>query len=121
MLTGRQVVEEDAHDFAKAQGHDREVIAAQLQGRRAQQDAEDRRDRRTDRQHDPERQVQPEMGTCQQRVRVRADRVERDVAQIEQPGKPDDDVQAEREQDVENREVRDAHPRGADLDERERQ
>ena len=35
---------------------------------------------------------------CAVRVRVRADREERRVAQVEQAGQPDDDVQAEREQ-----------------------
>ena len=41
---------------------------------------------------------------------VGADRVERDVAEVEQAGEADDDVEAEREQHVQQREVGDAHP-----------
>ena len=57
----RQVVQEDAHDLAEAQRDDREVVAAQLQRRRAQQHAEEARDGRADRQDHPERQVQVEV------------------------------------------------------------
>ena len=42
---------------------------------------------------------QPE-GRCQDRVGVCTDGVERDVAKVEQPGQPDDDVQAPPEHDV---------------------
>ena len=45
----------------------------------------------------------------EQRVGVGAHGIERDVAEVEQAGKADDDVQPEREQDVEDRVVRDAH------------
>src|SRR6185295_2140223 len=49
------------------------------------------------------------------------DGIKRDVAQIEQPGEADDDVESERQQDVEDRVVGDAHPGGPDLREREGQ
>ena len=39
-----EVLEDDRHDLAEAEGHDRQVVAAQAQGRRAEQDAEERRD-----------------------------------------------------------------------------
>src|SRR5690348_2771676 len=61
------------------------------------------------------------MWTGEQRVRIRADRIEGDVAEIQQAGEADDDVEAEREQHIENRVVRDAHPTRANLRERERQ
>ena len=106
-----QVVEEDADDLAEAERDDRQVVAAQLQRRRAEQHAEQAGDRRADRQDDPERQVQAEVRRREQRVDVGADGVERDVAEVEQAGEADDDVEAERQQHVEHREVEDAHPR----------
>ena len=41
---------------------------------------------------------------------VGADGVERDVAEIEQTGKADHDVESERQEGVKDREVEDAHP-----------
>src|ERR1700674_3265709 len=60
-----------------------------------------------------------EMRAREQRVRVGTDRVEGDVAQIQQPSEADDDVQAEGEQDVEDGEIGDAHPRRAGVSQRE--
>src|SRR3954468_17190982 len=64
--------------------------------------------------------MQIEMRAGEQSVHVGAHRVERDGTEIEQSGETNDDVQSEREEDVEDREVRDAHPRGAGIGERER-
>ena len=50
-----------------------------------------------ERQADPERQAE---GLRDQRVGIGADRVERDVAEIEQPGEADHDVEAEAEHRV---------------------
>ena len=50
------------------------------------------------------------MRAGQQRIGIGADGVEGDVAEVEQAGKADDDVQAERQEDVENGEIDDAHP-----------
>ena len=50
------------------------------------------------------------MRTGQQRIGVGADGVEGDVAEIEQAGEADDDVQPERQEDVENGEIENAHP-----------
>jgi len=72
-------------------------------------------------QDDPERQVQVEVRACEQRIGVRAHRVERDVAEVEQAGEANDDVETQRQQDVENREVGDAHPGRAHRGEHERQ
>jgi hypothetical protein len=46
------------------------------------------------------------MRTGQQRINVGADRIEGDVAEIEQAGKADDDVQTQRQEDVEDGEIR---------------
>ena len=117
----RQVVEEDPDDLAEAQRHDREIVAAQLQRRRAEEHAEEAGDGGADRQDDPEREMKVEVRRGEQRVDVGTDRVERDVAEIEQSGEPDDDVEPEGEQHEQDREVRDAHPRRADSREHERQ
>ena len=87
-----QVIHEDTDDFAKAERDDGQVIAAQLQRRRAEQDAEHAGNCRTDRQNHPERPMQSEMRTGEQGIGIGADRVESDVAEIEQPGEADDDV-----------------------------
>ena len=99
----RQVLEEERHDLAEAEGHDRQVVAAQPQGRGAEQGAERRDDddrRRSamiqngrwmpggsradvaeEGQVDAER---AEMRRGEERRRVRADGVERDIAEVEQ-------------------------------------
>src|SRR2546425_5605938 len=62
-----------------------------------------------------------EMRAGEQRVGVAPHWVKGDVAQIQQPGEADDDVQTEREQDVKDGEIGDPHPRGPGVGERERQ
>jgi len=49
-----EVVHEDPDDFTEAERHDRQVVAAQAQRRRAEQDPEGRRQRHGDR-HDDQR------------------------------------------------------------------
>ena len=51
-----------------------------------------------DDEHQPEREVLPENGDAPIGVGVRADGEERRVAQVEQAGQADDDVQAQRQQ-----------------------
>ena len=120
-----RVAGDDRHDFAKAQGHDRQIIAPEAQGREAEQDAEERRDRRRDRHHQPERHLEmhhiaarfmkprdkakplkrlPEAAPIRRHlpgghraVGIGADREECGVAEIEEPGEPDDDVEPERQ------------------------
>ena len=105
-----EVVEKDADDLAEAQGDDGEVVAAQAQGRRAQQHAEQPGDQRPERQYEPDRQVQAELRRSQQGIKIGADRVEGDIAQIEQAGVADHDIEPQRQHDVEQGEVEDAHP-----------
>ena len=57
----------------------------------------------------------------QQRVDIGAHGVESDVAQIEQAGEADHDVQAERQEHEQDGEIGDAHPAGSHRCERERQ
>ena len=121
----RRVAHDDRHDLAEAQGHDRQIVALEAQGRRAEQHAEERGDRRRDRQHQPERHLEmddiaaglvkprdeaeplerlPEpapgrrhLPRGEDAVGIGADREKRGVAEIEQPGEADDDVEAERQ------------------------
>jgi hypothetical protein len=123
-----QVVQEHADDLAEAQRDDGEVVAAQPEHRKAEQAAGDRREQRGQRHHDPDRRVQPvrkerghggegleQVRAREQRVHVRAHRVERDEAEVEQAGVADHDVQPERQQHVQQRERHDAHPALAEL------
>jgi len=108
-------------DLAERDRHDRDVVAAQTQCRHADQRASHRRRRRGNDEDEQEVDVdarQLRRGSADEdadalpvagvgpvarsevRRGVRADREERDVAQVEQAGEPDDDVQAERHDDV---------------------
>ena len=97
--------EQEAHDLAEAEGHDRQVVASQPKDRRADDDPRDRRDQDDDRQDEPEVQLERKerLRRGQQRDRVGADGEERHVAEVEQAGVADDDVQPQPEQDVEPR------------------
>src|SRR5450755_3711820 len=55
--------------------------------------------------------MESEVRRRQQRINVRAHCVESDVSEIEEARESDDDVQSQREHDVEHREVEDAYPR----------
>src|SRR5262249_38691118 len=65
--------------------------------RKAEQDAPERREAAGERQQHEERKAE---GFCQQCVRIGADRVERHVAEIEQAGEPNHDVEAETEHHI---------------------
>ncbi len=106
-----EIVEKNAHDFAKAEGHNGQIVAAQLERWRAEQDPEDTGDGGADRQNDPKRPVQAEVRAGEQRIDIGADGVESDVAEIEQAGEANDDVEAECQENVKNCEIEDAHPR----------
>jgi len=54
--------------------------------------------------------MQAEMRAGQQGPGVGADRVESDITEVEQAGKTDHDVQTEGEKNIEDREVKNAHP-----------
>ena len=86
-----QLMQDDPDDFAEGQGHDGEVVAAQAQHRKTEDDAPQGRENAGDRQGDeegpgndavaePVRQIYRR----QQGIGIGADRIEGDVAQIEQ-------------------------------------
>ena len=111
---GDPVEQHDADDLAEAQRHDGEIVAAQAQHRKAEHDAERCRQQARERQRLPEAEPEP---ARDEREGIGADRVEGDVAEIEQSGEPDHDIEAPAEHDV------DQH-RGPEIDEiarRERQ
>ncbi len=91
------VVEQDADDLAKAQGDDGQIISPQPQHREAEQKAEGGRRQPGDGQALPE--AEPEVGV-EQGIAVGADRVEADIAEIQQAGEADHHVQAEAQHDV---------------------
>jgi hypothetical protein len=99
-----------------------QVVAAQLQHRRAEQHAGGRGEQRRGGNHDPDRRVQAgrehglealevftQVRAGQERVHVGADGIEGDEAEVEQAGITDDDVQAQGQQHVQQRERHDAH------------
>ena len=110
-----EVLEDDRDDLAEAEGHDREVVAAQAQRRRAEQRAEDGRHAGGQPDDDPERDVDPrdgpgaavakwklmpsapQCGEARNAAVYAPERVERDVAEVQQPGEADDDVQPQRQ------------------------
>ena len=102
------VEQDDADDLAEAERHDREIVAAQPQHRKAQQDAERGGEQAGQRQADPEAEAEV---VREQRVGVGADRVERDVAEVEQAGEADHDVQAPAEHHVDQHRGRRCRPR----------
>ena len=86
-----QVEQHQPDDLAESHGDDGEIVAAQPQHRKAEDDAPERGEDAGERQADPEREAEM---LRQERVGIGADRVEGDVAEVEQAGEADDDVQA---------------------------
>src|SRR5438105_3330118 len=99
-------------DLAEAERHDREIVAAKTQGREADQDTDDQRQHACEDEQDPDRDVDArraradadgaevevamrELDGSEPRNRVRAHRVERDVAEVEEACVPHDDVEAD--------------------------
>ena len=91
------VEQHEADDLAEGERDDGEIVAAQPQHRKAEQDAPERGEDAGERQADPERQLEVR---GEQRVGIGADRVERDVAEIEQAGEADHDVEAPAEHHI---------------------
>ena len=88
------IEQDEADDLAEAERHNGQIVAAQAQHRKAKQDSGERRQNAGKWQADPERQAEI-LGD--QRVGIGADRIEGDVAEIEEAGEADDDVQPEAE------------------------
>jgi len=100
------VVAEDAgDDLAEAEGHDRQVVAAEAQGWCAEQGAGGGRDDHGNEKQQPEGKVNlvveragPELGRGEERIAVGADREEGGITEVEQSREADHDVEADREQ-----------------------
>ena len=86
------IEQDQPDDFAEAERDDGEIVAAQPQHRKAEQDAGKGGEDAGKRQAYPERQSEI---VRKQRVGIGADRVEGDIAEIEQPGETDHDIQPE--------------------------
>ena len=85
------VDQDEADDLAEGERDDGEIVAAQPQHGEAEDDPPHRGEDARERQADPERQAE---GRRQQRIGISADGVEGDVAEIEEAGETDHDVQA---------------------------
>ena len=96
----RQVDQQQADDFPKPQGDNRQVIPAQAQHRKAQQKAKQRRHCARQRQRLPKAPARP---VVEQGVGISAHGVKAHKAQIQQTGKAHHNVQAERQHDVNQR------------------
>ena len=90
------------------QRHDREVVADETSGGQPDHVPDERADRGHERDHEQRREVVVELVGGEERVRVRTDAEERDVAEVEQPAPADHDVEPEGEQHVDHRVERDA-------------
>ena len=87
-----------------------QIVAAQTQRRRAEQRSENAGEHGTGRNDQPDRQMQCEMRAGEQRIEIGADGIKSDIAHVEQAGKTDHDIEAERQHDVEHGKIDDAQP-----------
>ena len=86
------VDQDEANDLAEGERDDGEIIAAQPQHGKAEHQAPQRREHAGKRQEREEGEAE---FLGDQRIGIGSDRVEGDIAEIEQPGQADDDVEAE--------------------------
>jgi len=85
------VDQHEPDDLAEGERHDGEVIAAEAQDREAEQDAPQGCENPGERQADPERQAE---GGREKGVGIGADRVEGDIAQVQEARETHYDVEA---------------------------
>ena len=118
-----KVVQEYPDDLAKAQRHDGQVVAAQFEGRRTQQDAKQPGHCGRQRKYQPQRRVQAvgeyrgdrgeglrEVRRRHQGIEIGADGEEGDIAEIQQAGVAYDDVQTDGQQHIKQGGIGNAHP-----------
>ena len=94
---GVPVLQCEAHNFAKAQGHNGEVVATQPQHGKAQAKAEKHGEETADGQAGPEAEAEI---LVQQAVCIRANGVKSHVAKHKLARQTHNDVQAQRQHDV---------------------
>src|SRR5436853_7228937 len=102
-----EIANRHGDDLAESERDDREVVAPHAQGRRADRDAEERRDRGRDPDAHPEAPCVPverraEDRRVQEPHAVGSDREERGVAEVEEARVADHDVETEREEHVDH-------------------
>jgi hypothetical protein len=102
-LAAVRVVDEDYERLQKEERHDGEVVAEQPPGREPQQESDQGGRDDHDRDRDLGLQVVPGVAAGHDPVEVGAEAEEGHVAEVEQPREADDDVQAQREQGVDER------------------
>ncbi len=83
----------EADDLTEAEGDDGEVVASKPQGGCAEQKTGEHREADRERQRGPEAEMR--VSRREHADRVRADRVEGDITEVEQARVPHDDVEAE--------------------------
>ena len=91
------VEQNEPDDLAEAERDDCQIVAAQPQHRKAEQEAGEGGEDAGERQTAPKRKADI---LREQSIGIGADRVEGDVAEIEQPGEADHDVETEAEHSV---------------------
>ena len=91
------IEQHDADDLAEGERDDGEIVASKPEHREAEHDAPKRRRGAGDRQADPKAQAEMR---GEQREGIGADGIEGDIAEVEQPGEADDDVQPPAEHDI---------------------
>src|SRR4029079_10057644 len=84
-------------DLTEGKRDDGEIVAAQAQHRKAEQNAPERCKESADRQAKPEGQAETLREQC---VGIGTDRVECDIAKVEQAGEANHDIQTPAEHDV---------------------
>ena len=106
-VKSNQLMQHEADDLAEGERHDGEIVAAQPQHGEAEDDAPECRENAGDRQRDEEGPGQDAVAEPvgkkdgrEQRIGIGADGVEGDVAEIEEAGEADHDVQAPAQHDV---------------------
>ena len=118
-----KVVEKHPNDFAKTQRHNGQVVTPQAQGGSAQQHAKETGQAGSQWNHDPQRGVNPvrkqrghhgkalaEVRRGHQTVHVGTNGEKSDVAQIEQAGIADHNIQAQCQQHIQQGHIGNAHP-----------
>ena len=83
--------------LAECERYDGEVVAAQTQNRKAEHQAEARRQQARKRQAHPERETEAQR---EQRVGIGAHRIERGITEVEQAGEANHNVEAGPQHDV---------------------
>jgi hypothetical protein len=104
------VVERHPHDLAEGERDDGEVVAAQSERWRTDDEPEEHREQHRHGHDDPEVPLQIEARRREYRGRVRPHGEERDVAEVQQPGLAEHEVEAHREQYVDERAGAEAKP-----------